>query len=234
MRIVTGSAGLLDGPVLEPAFSSFVGLHPVPIVYGMTIGEYATMVNGEKWLNGGIQCKLTIIKCSGYTHNSRYQLPVNPSPNLQDMQAIYLYPSLCLFEGTVVSIGRGTDKPFKVFGHPKFSGGTYSFTPKPIKGVSEDPPLKGQLCYGKYLGDASEQIKTNGKIELTWLLGTYKNLNLQSTFFTAYFDKLAGNSTLREQILAGKSEQDIRISWKPGLEKFKEIRKKYLLYKDFE
>lgn len=224
----------VDGPVLKQSFSSFVGLHSIPVVYGMTIGEYARMVNGEKWLKGEKQCKLTIIKCDNYTHNSRYQLPVSPSPNLQDMSAIYLYPSLCFFEGTVVSIGRGTKNPFKVYGHPKFKNSTYSFTPQPIKGVSENPLLKGQLCNGKYVGDDSEMIKSNGRLELSWLLDAYKNLGLNSAFFINYFEKLAGTNQLREQILAGKSESEIRKSWQPELEKFKEIRKKYLLYPDFE
>lgn len=224
----------VDGPVMGKAFESFVGLHPVPVVYGMTIGEYATMVNGEKWMKDGIHCNLTIIKCDNYTHKSRYQLPVRPSPNLQDMKAIYLYPSLCLFERTVVSVGRGTDKPFKVFGHPKFSNGSYSFTPFPIKGVSEDPPLKGQLCYGQNLEKEAEIIRKDGHYELKWLLEAYKNLNIQTDFFTANFDKLAGNSKLREQIHAGKSETEIRKSWQPELDAFKKIRKKYLLYADFE
>jgi uncharacterized protein YbbC (DUF1343 family) len=224
----------VDGPVLEPVFSSFVGMHQVPIVYGMTIGEYATMVHGEKWLKEDKQCILTIIKCDNYTHNSRYQLPVNPSPNLQDMKAVYLYPSLCLFEGTVVSVGRGTDSPFKVFGHPKYTAGTNSFTPQPIKGVSDNPPLKGQLCYGKNLGNEAESIKNKGKIQLSWLIETYKNLNSKTEFFTKYFDKLAGNSMLREQIISGKSETEIRKSWQPDLDSFKKIRKKYMLYPDFE
>ena len=224
----------VDGPVLEPTFASFVGMHPVPVVYGMTIGEYATMVNGEKWLKEGKHCTLTIIKCDNYTHNSRYQLTVKPSPNLQDMTAIYLYPSLCLFEGTIVSIGRGTDHPFKIFGHPKFTSGSYSFTPKPIKGVSEDPPLKGQLCYGQNLDTEAEKIKKEGKLELVWLIEAYKNLNSKTEFFTKYFDKLAGNSKLREQIIARISETEIRKSWQPDLDAFKKIRKKYLLYPDFE
>lgn len=224
----------VDGPVLEPAFSSFIAMHPVPLVYGMTIGEYATMVKGEKWLTNKEQCNLTVIKCAGYTHNSRYQLPVRPSPNLQDMNAIYLYPSLCLFEGTVVSVGRGTDNPFKVFGHPKITSGTYIFTPQPIKGVSEDPPLKGQTCYGKNLENAAESLKTKGRLELSWLFEAYKNLNLQNKFFNAYFDKLAGNSSLREELASGKSETEIRKSWQPGLETFKKVRKTYLLYPDFE
>lgn len=224
----------VDGPVLEPGYASFVGMHQIPIVYGMTIGEYAKMVNGEKWLNDGKQCNLTIIKCGNYKHNSRYQLPVRPSPNLQDMKAIYLYPSLCLFEGTVVSVGRGTDNPFKVFGHPGLKKASFSFIPEPIKGVSEDPPLSGQLCYGQNLEQEAEVIKNNGHIELKWLIEAYKNLNLKTEFFTSYFDKLAGNNTLREQIIAGKSETEIRKSWQPGLDGFMEIRKKYLLYPDFE
>jgi uncharacterized protein YbbC (DUF1343 family) len=224
----------IDGPVLDTAFSSFVGMHQVPVIYGMTIGEYANMVNGEKWLKGGKPCKLTVINCADYTHNSRYQLPVSPSPNLQDMQAIYLYSSLCLFEGTVVSIGRGTANPFKVYGHPGLASGSYTFTPQPIKGVSENPPLKGQVCYGQYVGESAEKLKNQGKLELSWLLEAYKNLNTQTNFFTNYFDKLAGTSKLREQIIAGKSEAEIRNSWKPELERFKEKRKKYLLYLDFE
>jgi uncharacterized protein YbbC (DUF1343 family) len=200
----------------------------------MTIGEYATMVNGEKWLKEGKQCSLTIIKCDSYTHKSRYQLPERPSPNLQDMKAIYLYPSLCLFEGTVVSIGRGTDSPFKLFGHPKLATGKYSFIPKPIKGISEDPLLKGQICYGQNLEKSAELIKTDGHIELKWLIETYKNLNSKTEFFNNYFDKLVGNSKLREQIIAGKSETEIRKSWQPDLDAFKKIRRKYLLYSDFE
>ncbi len=224
----------VDGPVLDPSFASFVGLHPVPVIYGMTIGEYAGMVNGEKWLKGELNCNLTIIRCIKYTHNSHYQLPVRPSPNLQDMKAVYLYPSLCLFEGTVVSVGRGTDSPFKVFGHPEFWPGSYVFIPQSIEGVSENPPLKGQRCYGQNLSESAELIKKEGHIELTWLLKAYKILHQKTDFFTAYFDKLAGSSMLREQIIAGKSEPEIRRSWQPGLDKFKKIRKKYLLYPDFD
>ena len=224
----------VDGPVLDTAYASFVGLHPVPMVYGMTIGEYAAMVNGEKWLAGGKSCDLKVIKCANYTHSSRYQLAVSPSPNLHDMQAVYLYPSLCLFEGTVVSVGRGTDSPFKVFGHPDFVIGSYSFTPKPIKGVSENPPLKNQLCYGQNLTEAAEIIEKKGHIELFWLMEAYKILNTKTEFFTAYFDKLAGTQELRQQIIARTDEVTIRKSWKPKLDIFKEIRKKYLLYPDFK
>ena len=224
----------IDGPVLEPAYASFVGLHPVPVVYGMTVGEYAAMVNGEKWMKCTQNCKLTIIKCRNYTHKSRYQLPVKPSPNLPDMPSVYLYPSLCFFEGTVVSIGRGTENPFKVCGHPKYTGGNYSFTPKPVKGVSENPPLNGQLCYGQYLGSSADKLKQQGKIDLSWLLQAYKNLGTKTDFFTAYFEKLAGTSTLRQQIVSGKSETEIRKSWQAGIDSFKKVRKKYLLYADFE
>jgi uncharacterized protein YbbC (DUF1343 family) len=224
----------VDGPVLEPDYESFVGMHPVPVVYGMTIGEYASMVDGENWLANEKPCKLTVIKCEKYTHKSRYQLPVRPSPNLQDMKAVYLYPSLCLFEGTVVSVGRGTDKPFKVYGHPKLTSGSYKFTPKSIKGISEDPPLKGQVCYGKNLEIDVEKLKTTGQIELSWIINTYKILNSQTEFFNNYFDKLAGTSKLREQIKSGTSESEIRKSWRPELDTFKKIRKKYLLYPDFE
>ena len=224
----------VDGPVLEPAYASFVGLHPVPVVYGMTIGEYAAMVNGEKWLKCTPHCNLTVIKCKNYDHKSLYQLPEKPSPNLPDMQAVYLYPSLCFFEGTVVSVGRGTDKPFKVYGHPKYTGGNFSFTPQPIKGVSEDPPLKGQRCFGKNLELSAREITKRGKIQLSWLMDAYKNLGTKNDFFTPYFEKLAGTNTLRQQILSGKSEPEIRKSWQPGLDTFKKIRKKYLLYPDFE
>ena len=224
----------VDGPVLEPSFASFIGLHPVPVVYGMTIGEYANMVNGEKWIKSTKQCKLSIIKCKNYDHKSRYQLPAKPSPNLQDMQAVYLYPSLCFFEGTVVSIGRGTANPFKVFGHPKYTGGNYSFTPRPVKGVSEDPPLNGQLCYGQYLGAATDKLKQQGKIELSWLLQAYKNLGSKTDFFIPYFEKLAGTNNLRQQIVSGKSETEIRKSWQACIDSFKKVKKKYLLYPDFE
>ena len=224
----------VDGPVLEPEFTSFIGMHPVPVVYGLTIGEYALMVNGEKWLKGEKSCNLSVIKCKNYTHKSRYQLPVRPSPNLQDMQAVYLYPSLCLFEGTVVSVGRGTVNPFKIYGHPKYTLGSYVFVPEPIKGVSEDPPLKGEECHGQYLGDEAEKIQNNGQLRLDWLIEAYKNLNGNTKFFNNYFDKLAGTKTLREQVISGMDELEIRKSWEPGLRKFLEIRKRYLLYPDFE
>lgn len=224
----------VDGPILEPAYKSFVGKHPVPIVYGMTIAEYARMVNGEKWLANGIQCDLKYVECDTYTHSDWYQLPVAPSPNLPNMASVYLYPSLCLFEGTVMSIGRGTDLPFQVIGHPKLPKAIYTFTPKPLPGAS-NPPYNGQVCYGHDLHEfATLYVRDYKGIYLYWLNGSYKDMPDKANFFNDYFEKLAGTKTLREQIIAGKTEDQIRDSWKPGLDKFRTIRKKYLLYADFE
>ena len=222
----------IDGPILEPPFSSFVGLHPVPIVYGMTIGEYALMVNGEKWLKNGIHCKLVVIECRKYSHHTRYQLPVRPSPNLPGMNSIYLYPSLCLFEGTVLSIGRGTDLPFEIYGHPELKSGNYIFTPSPIAGVSDNPPLNGEECHGFRLSDDAKLLKHQGEINLDWLISAYSELNLKSEFFTPYFDKLAGTDKLRKQIMDNLPEDTIRASWQKDLNQFKKIRNKYLLYPD--
>lgn len=224
----------VDGPVLEPGMKSFVGKHPVPIVYGMTIAEYAKMVNGEKWLANGIQCDLKTVACEGYTHSDWYQLPVAPSPNLPNMAAVYLYPSLCLFEGTVMSVGRGTDLPFQVVGHPKLQNAAYTFTPAPRPGA-KNPPLNGQLCHGHDLHEfATLYVRDYKGIYLYWLKGCYKDMPDKTNFFNDYFEKLAGTKTLREQIIAGKTEDQIRESWKPELAKFKAIRKKYLMYEDFE
>jgi uncharacterized protein YbbC (DUF1343 family) len=224
----------VDGPVLEMANKSFVGIHPVPLVYGMTIGEYAQMVNGEKWLANGIQANLKIISCEKYGHSDWYQLPVAPSPNLPNMSSIYLYPSLCLFEGTVMSMGRGTDLPFQVVGHPKLKNAAYQFTPTSRAGA-KNPPYAGQLCYGHNLQDfALLYVRDYKGIYLYWLMSCYKDMPDQPTFFNSFFTRLAGTKTLQEQIIAGKSEEAIKSSWRPDLLKFKEIRKKYLLYEDFE
>ena len=223
----------VDGPVLEPQYKSFVGMHPVPIVYGMTIGEYARMINGEKWLANGVQCDLTVIKIEGYTHETRYALPVAPSPNLQTTEAIYLYPSLCLFEGTNVSVGRGTDQPFEMYGAPGMQSGDYRFTPRAIPGVSENPPFKGQECRGYLLHDiAAENLNNPGRLNLSYLLTAYRNCVDQSSFFLKnnFFDKLAGTDQLRKQLVVGASEEEIRASWEPDLEKFRHIREQYLLY----
>lgn len=225
----------MDGPVLEKKFASFVGLHPIPIVHGMTIAEYASMINGEKWLKKGIQCKLQIIKVKNYNHNYYYVLPIKPSPNLITMSAIYLYPSLCLFEGTTVSVGRGTMKPFQLLGHPNLDSTNFSYTPKTIKGMSAEPPYKNIKCFGYELSEYSTNIlKIEKKINLFWLIDLYKRLSPKGEFFTPFFDKLAGNDELRKQIIAGKTEEEIRQSWQADLKKFKQIRKKYLLYIDFE
>ncbi|MBI4931880.1 MAG: DUF1343 domain-containing protein [Bacteroidetes bacterium] len=225
----------VDGPVLEPKFKSFSGMHPVPIVYGMTIGEYARMINGEKWLANGVQCKLEVISVDGYTHNDLYQLPVKPSPNLPNMSSVYLYPTLCLFEGTIVSVGRGTDKPFQQFGYPELKAGNDAFTPHPVNGASENPMYNGQLCWGFDVSAFGEMyVKYYEKINLFWMLNLYKTSPLKEKFFNNYFNSLAGNETLQKQIKEDKTEEEIRNSWEEGLTKFKQIRKKYIIYPDFE
>ncbi len=225
----------VDGPVLDMKYSSFVGMHPVPIVHGMTIAEYAQMINGEGWLKNKINCKLHIICVLNYNHTYYYILPIKPSPNLVNMNGIYLYPSLCLFEGTVVSIGRGTIKPFQVIGHPQLDGTDYSFIPKPMKGMSENPLHANQVCYGYDLSEYAVTFQRFEKqINIFWLIDLYKRLSSKIEFFNNFFDKLAGSDNLRKQIIAGKSESEIRENWKLDIKKFKEIRKKYLLYIDFE
>ena len=223
----------IDGPVLEPAMTSFVGLHPVPLVYGLTIGEYATMVNGEGWLGKAVKCDLKVVRLKHYTHASRYDLPVKPSPNLPDMASIYLYPSLCLFEGTVVSVGRGTTTPFRIFGHPGLADESFSFTPVAIRGISEHPPCEGKLCFGKDLTADAGDLKTNGRIELKWLISSYNQLKNKEHYFNNFFEKLAGTKDLRRQIESGQSQAMIRAGWKKELDTYNLMRKKYLLYQDF-
>jgi len=223
----------IDGPVLDTAYRSFVGMHPIPIAHGMTIAEYAQMINGEGWLKNHLQCKLKIIKVANYKHSDKYVLPVNPSPNLNTNQSVLLYPSLCLFEGTVLSVGRGTYNPFVQVGHPLLKGKyTYKFTPVSIPGMSEDPPQKSQVCYGIDLKNYNtDALRVTGKLNLTWLIELYKAYPDKSHFFNAYFTKLAGTDKLKKQIEAGESEQQIRDSWEPALSKYKTMRHKYLLYK---
>lgn len=224
----------VDGPVLQDGYESFVGMHHIPIVHGMTVGEYAKMVNGEGWLANGVKCKLTVIQCDGYDHNVRYSLPVKPSPNLPNMSSVYLYPTLCLFESTTLSVGRGTDKPFQVVGHPKMQG-KYSFTPRSIEGASKNPKWKGVECHGYDLSVfGTEFIPDYGKIYLYWIINIYGTFPEKDKFFKPFFDKLAGTDMLRKQIEEGKTEKEIRDGWQEGLETFKKTRKKYLLYKDFE
>ena len=225
----------VDGPMLNPDYSSFVGMHPIPIVHGMTIGEYALMINGEGWLNDGLKCSVEVIKCRNYNHTTIYNIPVKPSPNLPDNTSILLYPGLCLFEGTVMSIGRGTDFPFKVIGHPGFSDKSFSFRPRSIPGASKYPRLEGEDCYGYDLREISHKdIYEKGELNLGYLLAMYNDLNIGEDFFTNYFNKLAGSDMLKNQIVNGVTEEDIRRSWKNDLIVYKNMRKRYLLYKDFE
>lgn len=242
----------VDGPVLDMKFKSFVGMQPVPIVYGMTVGEYAMMLGGENWLSaaanerynyykGAQNSKDTpfhflVIKCSNYDHKSKYVLPVKPSPNLPEIQSVYWYPSTCFFEGTVLSEGRGTEKPFEIFGHPSYSKTLYKFSPHSTEGA-KDPKLKDQVCYGWNLSGSEAQVlrKVDSKVQIKWLLNAYSLFPDKDHFFLSDkgFNRLAGNDILIQQIKKGLDEKAIRESWQPGLEKFKQIRKKYLLYKDF-
>ena len=214
----------IDGPILDLKNSSFIGLHPVPIVYGMTIGEYGLMINGEGWLENNLKVDLEVIKLKNYNHKLKYEPPIRPSPNLPNIQSIYLYPSLAFLEKTEVSVGRGTTIQFQIYGHPDFKG-DFSFTPQPNFG-SQYPKLKGVLSYGEDL----RNYETSNMIELKWLINSFKQINDKNNFFRSDFDKLSGTSNLKKQIIEGLSESEIRDSWKEGLEKFKKIRKKYLLY----
>lgn len=221
----------VDGPVLDTNFKSFVGMHPVPVVHGMTVGEYAKMINGEKWLPKGAQCQLTVIKCKNYTHQVMYKLPIKPSPNLPTMESVYLYPSLCFFEGTDVSVGRGTNKPFESVGKPGFAKGSYEFTPVRIPGVAENPPYMGQKCTGILLTEFGKSfMPLHNGLYLSWLVDFYKESADKEKFFNDFFDKLAGTDQLRKQVIAGKTADEIVESWQPALETYKSVRKKYLLY----
>lgn len=238
----------VDGPVLDTAYKSFVGMQPIPMVYGMTMGEYAKMLIGEKWTKAAASAtslpSITIIKNKNYTHKSKYVLPVKPSPNLGNMSSVYWYGSNCLFEGTILSEGRGTDFPFAIFGHPSLPKTLYAFTPTSRDGAKE-PKLKDQLCYGWNLAGTDKEVlqKVDGKIQLSYLLEAYKLFPEKEKFFITpksgkptdyFFNKLAGNDALQKQIIAGASEKEIRASWKKDIDAFKAIRKKYLLYTDFE
>ncbi len=242
----------VDGPVLDTAFRSFVGRQPIPIVYGLTIGEYAMMLAGEKWLTEKANKKeeyyrhaqsskdtpfhFLVIKCKNYDHNSKYILPVKPSPNLPEIQSVYWYPSTCFFEGTVLSEGRGTEKPFQYFGHPSLPKTLFSFTPHSMDGA-KDPKLKDKVCYGWNLSGTPAQVlkQVNNKVQLKWIMQAYKLFPEKEKFFlnSKSLNRLAGNDKLMQQIKDGKSEEEIRKSWEPELSNYKAIRKKYLLYKDF-
>jgi len=247
----------VDGPVLDTSFRSFIGMQPVPAVYGMTIGEYALMISGERWLStaaandkydyyrtaknsADTQFHFLVIKCANYDHKSKYQLPVKPSPNLPDMGSVYWYPSTCFFEGTNITEGRGTEKPFQIFGAPSLPKNMYAFTPVANTGASA-PKYKNQICYGWNVSGTGSPFG-GGRLHLQYLLEAYKLYPDKTDFFIKpktnernyFFNKLAGNATLMQQIIGGKSEEEIRESWQPGLNHFKQIRKKYLLYEDFE
>lgn len=222
----------VDGPMMEKEFSSFVGMHPIPIVHGMTVGEYAQMINGEKWLGKNKTCTLIVIKCQNYDHKTDYTLPIKPSPNLPNNTAINLYPSLCLFEGTSVSVGRGTEKQFQVFGHPDFDQKKYpyNFIPVPKEGAS-NPKHMGKKCFGKDFSQLDlNQLQGKRTLMLSPLLKAYQNFENKEEFFNNFFNKLAGNSSLQQMIKDGKSEEEIKKSWEAGLSTFKNTRKRYLLY----
>ncbi|MFM7667364.1 MAG: exo-beta-N-acetylmuramidase NamZ domain-containing protein [Bacteroidota bacterium] len=219
----------IDGPILKKEFSSFVGMHPVPVVYGMTVGEYAQMINGEKWLKNGIQCDITVIPCENYSHSTFYSVPIAPSPNLKTDWAIALYPSLCFFEGTTISMGRGTDRPFEIYGHPKFDSTSFSFTPTPRIG-SKNPPFMNQICFG--IDCVKENTFPMSSIDLRPLIKAKNLLNNRDKYINSpsFFNKLAGDTLLKYQIENNISEEEIRNSWIKGLEEFKVVRSKYLLY----
>ncbi|MDE6494280.1 MAG: DUF1343 domain-containing protein [Bacteroidales bacterium] len=224
-------AGYIDGPVLDTVCCrSFVGLHPVPMVYGMTIGEYARMINGEGWLKNGVRCDLKVVPLVNYRRGStRYVFPVPPSPNLRTMKAIHAYPSLCLFEGTPVSLGRGTSEPFSCFGFPGCTRGNYSFTPRAMAGLSENPPCKNQVCTGFLLPDSIGRTLPQA-LNLDYLLQMYAAWPQKESFFTSFFAKLAGTPELAAQIKRGEDAATIRASWQPALRNFDTLRRKYLLY----
>lgn len=227
----------VDGPILEEEHTSFIGMHPgVPVVHGMTVGEYAQMMNGEGWFENKVKCELTVIPCANYKHDDRYKLPIRPSPNLPNMSSIYLYPSLCFFEGTKVSVGRGTPMPFQIFGYPGCPDKAFSFIPVSTPGASKNPKHKDKECQGVNLQLYGDAIMPKEKqINLSWLLEMYASYPKKEEFFRkdGFFYLLAGNKTLKSQIVKGLTEQQIRESWETGLNAFKEIRKKYLLYVDY-
>ncbi len=229
----------VDGPILEKHLHSGIGLFPIPISHGLTMAEFALMANGENWLTNKAQCSLKIIKMQNYTHEMNYELPIAPSPNLNSKESILLYPSICLFEGTIISLGRGTYMPFTVLGAPALEGKyNFSFKPESIRGMSETPLHQNENCYGLDLRKYDTNIfKKTGQINISWLIELYKAYPLKDKFFDmsqskqmGNFDKLAGTEQLKQQIIAGISEAEIRKSWEPGLSNFKSLRKKYLLY----
>jgi len=227
----------VDGPTLKPVYKSFIGMHCVPLVHGMTVGEYARMINDEGWLEGGKRCSLTVIQCTGYTHKMHYDLPVKPSPNLPNARSVELYPTLGLFEGTAMSCARGTDFPFQAIGHPGFKNKSFSFVPRSIPGACKTPPFQGVECYGLDLREEKPLVNVEtGKLNVGIIIYAYRNtvLKEKQSFFRPFFTRLCGTEQLAQQIINDVPEQEIRESWKADIDKFKKIRKKYLLYPDFE
>ena len=219
----------VDGPLLDMRYKSAVGWLPLPVVHGMTLGELARMVNGEGWLPEGRTCDITVIPCRNYTHQTPYRLPVPPSPNLPNMKAVYLYASLCYFEATPVSLGRGTSLPFQVYGHPEMTGYRYSFTPRSLPGA-KNPSQKDKLCHGVDLSQLSEEELRHKGIDLSYLIDAYRNLNLGDRFFTSFFEKLMGVAYVRKMIEDGRSAEEIEATWADDVARFKQQRKPYLLY----
>lgn len=219
----------VDGPLLDMKHKSGVGWLPIPVVHGMTLGELALMVNGEHWLPESRTCDVTVIPCKNYTHQTKYRLPIPPSPNLPNMTSVYLYPSTCYFEATPVSLGRGTDKPFQVYGHPDMKGYSYSFTPRSMPGA-KNPPQLNKLCHGVDLSGMSDEEIWKRGIDLSYVIDAYRNLNIGDKFFTSFFEKLIGVDYVRRMIEEGKDADEIKACWQDDVKKFKEQRKPYLLY----
>ena len=221
----------VDGPVLDMRLRSGVGRLPIPVLHGMTMGELAMMANGEGWLNSSLKADITVIPCTGYTHATRYELPVAPSPNLRDMTAIYLYPSLCFFEGTAASVGRGTDRPFKIYGHPAMRNHNFAFTPQSMPGA-KNPPLLGKRCLGTDLSSSDVDSMISAGVNLQYIIDAYSSMPEASKarFFSPFFDKLIGNTRVRQMIISGRSADDIKSTWADEVVKFRKLRAKYLLY----
>lgn len=221
----------VDGPILDMKYKSGVGGLPIPVVHGMTLGELALMVNGERWLPASRVVDLTVIPCKNYTHQTMYKLPIPPSPNLPNMKSIYLYPSICYFEATPVSLGRGTDKPFQVYGHPNMKGYSYSFTPRSVKGA-KNPPQLDKTCYGVDLSGMSDEEIWKRGVDLSYVIDAYRNLNMDDHFFRSFFELLIGTDYVRKMIKKGCSAEEIKAKWQEDVKRFKEQRKPYLLYKE--
>ena len=221
----------VDGPILDMKYKSSVGWLPIPIVHGMTLGELALMVNGERWLPASRICDITVIKCKNYTHQTMYELPIPPSPNLPNMKAVYLYPSTCYFEATPVSLGRGTRLPFQIYGHPNMLGYDYTFTPQSIPGAKNPPPLN-RICHGVNLSELSNEEIWKKGVDLSYLIDAYRNLNMDDYFFRPFFELLTGRDYVRKMIKQGKNADEIKAMWKEDVEKFKIQRKPYLIYEE--